>query len=739
MLKQSRNSGWWLTLVLLWTAAWWSQPAQAEPQAGLSRFAVVVGSNNGGSGRVTLRYANTDARAFARVLKHLGGVESAQLKLVEGAGRAQMLAAVEALRPQMQQVRASARRVELVLYYSGHSDEQGLLPGGERVSYSELRKLLRDLPVDVRIAILDSCASGALIRAKGGTKRAPFLEDASTQVSGHAYLTSASADEAAQESDQIGASFFTHHLLTGLRGAADTSGDRRVTLSEAYQFAFHKTLARTEATQRGPQHANYDFDLVGSGDVVITDLSALTSALALPAALYGRLLVREPGGALVLELDKVAGHPLELGLEPGTYKLVLLRGNKAWAATVTVQRGGKVVVEPHVFEPIELARHRARGDETPTEAELVEEELAEEPDPATPTGERVKVLWSLAPGLASAPTDVTVSHSAVGLVSNAMGRNEGSAVAVGGNFVHEHNTGVLVAAGLNYVGGRNKGVVVTAGANVVAGRSEGVAVGAGANVLGGGLRGMAFAAGANVLGRSSRGVTFAAGANVTGSFAGLQISAGSNIAQGTVRGVQYSAGFNHATELRGVQLGLVNHTGTLRGVQFGLVNFVDHIKSGDTVGLLTFAGNGYRHLEVWSSDTSLAGVAYKFGGKHFYTVLTAGVGVGDQPATAVGIGWGGHFPIGPVYLDLDTSLLMDVRDIGRERAESLLMMNQSRLLIGLPIGRYFALFTGVTANLAFSDNEQALSTSLIPKQATLDVAGDTKAAFWPGVVFGLRL
>ena len=51
---------------------------------------------------------------------------------------------------------------------------------------------------DVRIAILDSCASGAIIRAKGGVHRAPFLSDASTQARGHAFLTASSANEAAQ-------------------------------------------------------------------------------------------------------------------------------------------------------------------------------------------------------------------------------------------------------------------------------------------------------------------------------------------------------------------------------------------------------------------------------------------------------------------------------------------------------------------------------------------------------------
>ena len=76
--------------------------------------------------------------------------------------------------------------------------ERALLLGSERVDYTSLRRMLEDLPTQVRIAILDSCASGAFTRAKGGIVRPPFIVDTSIDVRGHAFLTSSSADEAAQ-------------------------------------------------------------------------------------------------------------------------------------------------------------------------------------------------------------------------------------------------------------------------------------------------------------------------------------------------------------------------------------------------------------------------------------------------------------------------------------------------------------------------------------------------------------
>jgi uncharacterized caspase-like protein len=109
----------------------------------------------------------------------------------------------------------------VIVYYSGHADEKGLLLGDDRYSYRSLRDRLDQIPGDVRIAVLDACSSGAFTRMKSGQSRPAFLVDESSDMRGHAFLTSSSDSEAAQESDRIRASYFTHYLLSGFRGAAD--------------------------------------------------------------------------------------------------------------------------------------------------------------------------------------------------------------------------------------------------------------------------------------------------------------------------------------------------------------------------------------------------------------------------------------------------------------------------------------------------------------------------------------
>src|SRR5262249_15794592 len=98
-------------------------------------------------------------------------------------------------------------------------------------------------------------------------------------------MASSSAQELSQESDKLKGSYFTHLLLTALRGAADADGDGRVSLDEAYHYAYRRTLAATARTQVGSQHVTLEMDLAGQGDVPVTYPAQARSHLELPAAL----------------------------------------------------------------------------------------------------------------------------------------------------------------------------------------------------------------------------------------------------------------------------------------------------------------------------------------------------------------------------------------------------------------------------------------------------------------------
>ncbi|MEM6533202.1 MAG: caspase family protein [Myxococcota bacterium] len=328
------------------------------------RLALLVGVNDGGPDRDVLRYAGSDAETVASVLETLGGVSRDDRILLLGGGRSDFESALRDIRERAATARDVGERVELLVYYSGHSDEEGLLLGTETYSYRELRAFFASAPADIRIAILDSCASGALTRIKGGVRKPP-LKLSEEQVSGYAYLTSASADEAAQESDRLGGSFFTHYLVSGLLGAADFSKDGRVTLTEAYQFAYAETLARTENTQSGPQHASYDIRLAGTGEVTLTDLRVRNSGFSLGEDIAGRVFLNGPNRKVVAELRKYGGERVEMALPAGDYEIFVANGSQRWSGRFAARRARRTEVLLADLAPLDFEQTFARGGPSP--------------------------------------------------------------------------------------------------------------------------------------------------------------------------------------------------------------------------------------------------------------------------------------------------------------------------------------------------------------------------------------
>ena len=342
-------------------------PAVISAQPRVQRFALVIGANQGGAERPRLQYAITDAERFARVLVDLGGVSEADATVLRQPKLRDVIDALDRITARVAEARrAPGGRIEVLLYYSGHADEQGLLLGEDRYRYRTLRDRLDQIPADVRIAVLDACASGAFTRIKSGRARPAFLVDEAASMRGHAFLTSSAETEAAQESDRIRASYFTHYLVSGFRGAADLSGDGKVTLNEAYQFAFNETLGRTVDTKGGAQHPSYDISLSGTGDVVMTDLRQTSATLVLGEDLDGRFFVRNARQELVVELYKPRGRRVELGVEPGVYEVRMEIQKQSLVAKTDVPDGGRFVLDAGQFGPAAVeATHRRGGPETP--------------------------------------------------------------------------------------------------------------------------------------------------------------------------------------------------------------------------------------------------------------------------------------------------------------------------------------------------------------------------------------
>ena len=335
--------------------------AQAQP---LHRFALVVGNDEGGADTRPLRFARDDARKLYGLLLRIGGVESSDARLLLDKDAEDFRRALSELEEGSRAARGRGERTALLVYYSGHAKNGALRLGDSTVELESLKRRLAAAPADIRIAILDSCRSGALTRTKGARRAPAFAIDAGAarEARGLVILTSSASDEDSQESDSLGGSYFSHHLTSGLMGDADRSGDGQVTLFEAYSHAYARTVADTADSSAGPQHPTFSYDLAGNGDLVLTDLRGRDEGLLVPrAAPAGAYYFVSPGGLVVAELFKAADTERRLALAPGLYTVKRRMADGLRVGETEVRRGGTTVLDEARLHDVPFSDDPVKG------------------------------------------------------------------------------------------------------------------------------------------------------------------------------------------------------------------------------------------------------------------------------------------------------------------------------------------------------------------------------------------
>ncbi len=314
----------------------------------LHRFAVVAGNDAGGGDTRPLLYATADARKVYDILTRLGGVRTEDATLVLGGGMQDLLSALGKVALQAAEASRRGEKTALFFYYSGHAKDGALRLGETRLPIDALKGRIAALPVDVRVAILDSCRSGAITRSKG-VRKAPAFEiqaDAARDAKGLVILTSSTSDEDSQESDLIGGSYFSHHLSSGLLGGADRSGDGRVTLFEAYAYAYDRTVADTAESAAGAQHPTFSYDLAGNGNLVLTDVAVRHEGIYFPReAPSGVYFLVDRNGYVAAEINKGEGVDRRVALAPGRYRVKRRLADRLRIGEIDVPRDEMVLLE----------------------------------------------------------------------------------------------------------------------------------------------------------------------------------------------------------------------------------------------------------------------------------------------------------------------------------------------------------------------------------------------------------
>ena len=772
-------------VVLVLLAAASSVSAAQEIQ--INRYVLAVSANYGGEGRPTLRYAASDARSFVNVLKEMGGVQAGNVVEVKEPSVAAFQQKIDELDKKIAKNKSAGGRDEVLVYYSGHADEKGLRLGKETFAWKALRSKIDSLHADVKIAVIDACGSGAITRAKGGVAVPAFMVDKSSDMKGYAFITSSTQDESSQESDKLKGSFFTHSLVSGLRGAGDISGDGKVTLSEAYQFAFNETLQKTEATMGGAQHPSRDMNLAGTGDVVMTDLRSMNAGLDIGEDVEGRLFIRDERGELVAELYKKAGRPINLGLAAGKYSVRLERPAEYKEASVTLQDNYRAQLTQKQFSSIVAEKTTLRGEIARRGDCASGDTTACSLDSLDHNG-KYRVTFNLVDkdrearkglqmGLFVTRTDSYMLGSQISIFAN-IARKEmhGLQLTAVFNGAKEHYEGAQVSGVMNYAGSFD-GIQVSPVINVAKENSSGVQVSATMNVTRDSLNGVQVApainyaretkaqisAALNVAKETHAQITAAANiareSDVQASAAlnaakksGVQVTAALNAAKES--DVQVAAAMNVAGKLNGAQVSVLNIAGRADGRQVGVLNICGHCEK-TPVGLINIVGNG-----VWSVMGSLnemgalgvslhMGTAYLYTAlegarlfekgtefRHFSDVSEAGIGLGTQFGQ-----YGSHFDLEYMILLEQNKVDLSFDDSNFEYGSEDGVNFHHRLRLGYTtqVFPFFGLSVGGTLNLAAQGyGEKILVKPLSEYHDDFGHEGD-KFRFWPGFYAGITV
>ncbi len=339
----------------------------ATAHAEVERYAVIVGHNVGAADEQKLRFAETDASRMAELLGEIGGIPDENQVILRSKSADQVRRALIATNERIRVGQRAGHDAVLFVYYSGHGDADSLHLGDSRLELRELEALVRGSSAQVRILVIDSCRSGAVTRVKGGRPAPPLALSSVDEVTGEGLivLTASTAGEDAQESDQLAGSFFTHYLLSALRGAADDDGDQLVTVAEAFRYTRDQTILASSRTLGGTQHPTFHYDLRGRADITLSDLVADKSRgrLKLPEGATWLVVRGSATGNVVGEIGADARRR-SLSLRPGTY---LVRGRTRDAlleGTVAVAAGAETVVDAGRLERVTYARlvRKGRGD-----------------------------------------------------------------------------------------------------------------------------------------------------------------------------------------------------------------------------------------------------------------------------------------------------------------------------------------------------------------------------------------
>ena len=188
----------------------------------------------------TLRFTDDDAYQFYAFLKSPegGAVPDDQISVLidEDASKDKILKSMESLFK-----KADANDVVL-MYFSGHGLDGSFIPNdfdgyNNAIAHRDILTIFENSAAKHKICIADACHSGSLMASRSMSgDLANYYESFDNSASGTALLLSSKKEEVSLEYKGLRQGVFSHFLIRGLKGEANTNKDKIVSVEELYDY-----------------------------------------------------------------------------------------------------------------------------------------------------------------------------------------------------------------------------------------------------------------------------------------------------------------------------------------------------------------------------------------------------------------------------------------------------------------------------------------------------------------------
>lgn len=209
----------------------------------------------------TLKYTDDDAYKMYAFLKSPegGAIPDEQIAVLidEDATRSQIL-----LKMKQVFLKADANDV-VMLYYSGHGLEGSFVPFdyngmNNLLQHSEVTSILKRSRAKHKIVLADACHAGSMLAMKGRSSASAtqatidkYYSAFSSSNGGTALLLSSKSEETSLEDSGLRQGVFSHFVMKGMKGEADTNRNKIVTITELFQYV-HKKVTNYTANAQTP-------------------------------------------------------------------------------------------------------------------------------------------------------------------------------------------------------------------------------------------------------------------------------------------------------------------------------------------------------------------------------------------------------------------------------------------------------------------------------------------------------